>query len=112
MTITAEITQIQELNDRFRKGDHTLGHQRITEMVQALSLDNQRELFRLIRNFDRFTEGNDSHGEHDFGAVEIEGEKYFWNISYYDLKLEYGSDEPSNPAVTRRVLTIMHSSEY
>ena len=40
------------------------------------------------------------------------GEQIFWKIDYYDANLEYGSDDPSRPEVTTRVLTIMFAREY
>lgn len=106
------LSPIAQLNDRFRKGDLTLGRVCATQLVQALSREEQKVLFRLVRAFDDFTPENDSYGEHDFGSVEFQGEKYFFKIDYYDKSLEYGSDDPSNPKVTTRVLTLMHSSEY
>ena len=57
--------------------------------------------------FGDFTPDNDPHGEHD-----IAGERYLFKIDYYDRDLEFGSEEPSNPDVTTRVLTIMHVSNY
>jgi hypothetical protein len=112
MTITETATTIANLNDRFRKGDRTLGKHTASVLVNALTSEQQQELTRLVRVFNDFTEGNDPYGEHDFGSIEFEGEKYFWKISYYDPTLEYLSEDPSDPSVTRRVLTIMHSSEY
>lgn len=109
---TTELSPIAQLNDRFRQGDHTLGQVRATQMVQALSSEDQQALFRLVRVFNEFTEDNDPWKEHDFGSVEFKGGKYFWKIDYYDKNLKYGSEDPSNPAVTIRVLTLMHSSEY
>jgi Protein of unknown function (DUF3768) len=109
---TQAATTIAELNDRFRKGDRTLGKYMSSVLVNALNSEQQQELTRLVRVFDTFTEGNDPYGEHDFGSIEFEGARYFWKISYYDQNLEYLSEDPSDASVTRRVLTIMHSSEY
>jgi hypothetical protein len=36
-------------------------------------------------------------------------QRYFWKIDYYDLAGECGSSDPANPAVTRRVLTVMRT---
>ena len=112
---TTEATQaptIAQLNDRFRQGDHTLGQVRTTPVVQALTSEEQQELFRLVRVFDDFTPGNDPYGEHDFESIEFQGDKYYFKIDYYDKSLKYGSEDPVNTAVTTRVMTIMHSSEY
>lgn len=38
--------------------------------------------------------------------------RLFWKIDLYDEQLVYGSPAPANPAVTRRVLTIMFPSDY
>ncbi len=82
----------------------------------------------LIETFDAFTEDNDPHGERDFGCVyqlgcgrwtaerprlrEDERERVFWKLDYYDRDLAGASDDAANPAITRRVLTIMLSDEY
>lgn len=68
-----------------------------------------------MRRFDAFTEDNDPHGEHDFGAFGIEGipEKIFWKIDYYaDACGTFGSEDPADPARCFRVLTIMLASDY
>jgi hypothetical protein len=56
--------------------------------------------------------GDDPYQERDFGAFDVGGERYFWKIDYYDTQLEMLSPDPSDPAVTRRVLTIMTADEY
>jgi Protein of unknown function (DUF3768) len=109
---TATATTIAELNDRFRKGDRTLGKHMASVLVNALTSEQQQELTRLVRVFDTFTEGNDTYAERDFGSVEMDGEKYFWKIDYYDTEFEYGAEDPSDPRYTRRVMTLLHSSEY
>jgi len=65
-----------------------------------------------VRAFDAFTGDNDPNGERDFGSFAICGERLFWKIDYYDQDLRYGSPDPADAAVTRRVLTIMLASEY
>ena len=47
--------------------------------------------------FDDFNEDNDPHREHDFGSFELEGEKLFWKIDYYDLAGDFGSEDPTDP---------------
>ena len=47
--------------------------------------------------FDDFSERNDPFGEHDFGAIEYEGNTVFWKIDYYDLDLMNHSPDPSDP---------------
>lgn len=59
-----------------------------------------------------FSQANDPYAEHDFGAVDVEGNRLFWKIDYYDLERKYGSPDPSNPDVTSRVMTIMTAEEY
>jgi Protein of unknown function (DUF3768) len=112
MTTTQTATMIAELNDRFRKGDRTLGKHIASVLVNALNSEQQQELTRLVRVFNDFTEGNDPHQEHDFGSVEMDSEKYFWKIDYFDSEFEYGAEDPSDPRYTRRLLTLLHSSEY
>ena len=66
----------------------------------------------LYACFDDFNADNDPHGEHDFGAFQIEHLKFFWKIDYYDKDLCYGSENPTDPDVTERVLTLMLAEEY
>jgi len=65
-----------------------------------------------VRSFDRFDGDNDPHGEHDFGASEIDRDRFFSKIDYYDPSMDGGSEDPSDPDQTTRVLTITLASEY
>ncbi|TGY88222.1 DUF3768 domain-containing protein [Marinicauda algicola] len=84
----------------------------MTGGVEALGLAFINQAIVKMRQFDRFTEDNDPHGEHDFGSFELEGERLFWKIDYYDTTLEKASPDPANPSLTTRVLTLMLASEY
>ncbi|NTC83555.1 DUF3768 domain-containing protein [Agrobacterium tumefaciens] len=108
---TAQTTRIRELNDVFRATWLT-GTVLITSGIQNLPDLTQSRIMEAVQGFAMFTPDNDPHGEHDFGAVTVEGHKVFWKIDYYDPTLQYGSEDPANPAVTKRVLTIMLAEEY
>ncbi len=69
-------------------------------------------LYAKVQAFTAFTDSNDPYGEHDFGAIEHEGQMVFWKFDYYDADLLMHSLDASDPAVTCRVLTIMLGSEY
>jgi len=103
---------IRELNDAFRTGDIAAGQWMITRGVASFGPDFVALAARAVRAFDRFTEDNDPYGEHDFGAFTLAGESLFWKIDYYDPTLSFGSDDPGDPALTRRVLTLMLAGEY
>lgn len=105
--------RIRDLNDAFRSsGSSASGQWFLTRGIQAKGADFLAAAFRAVREFDAFTPDNDPHGEHDFGSISLAGEKLLWKIDYYDQSLSYGSDDPSDPAVTRRVITVMLASEY
>lgn len=107
----AKTARIRELNDAFRS---TLsgGRVMLTDGFRALPEATQRDAIERVRTFDAFDHDNDPHREHDFLSFEIGGERLFAKIDYYDPSLEGGSEDPSNPEKTTRVLTIMLASEY
>ncbi|WP_424753252.1 DUF3768 domain-containing protein [Methylobacterium sp.] len=65
-----------------------------------------------VRGFDSFTADNDPYGEHDFGAVTVEGVKVYWKIDLFDADYDAGSELRDDLAATRRVLTILLPGEY
>lgn len=107
----AQISMIAALNDRLRQ-TYWGGKVMTTSGVNALPDEIQIQAFRAVSEFDTFTEENDPHGEHDFGKVVVAGHSFFWKIDYYDNRMECRSEDPTNPDVTTRVLTIMLTGEY
>lgn len=103
--------RIRALNDTFRKS-FVGGGVVVTRQVASLPLDKQRVLLERVRQFDQFDADHDPHGEHDFGCVELDGEKFFFKIDYYDSSLSMGSEDPSDPKITQRIMTIMRADEY
>lgn len=106
---------IRDLNNRVRAaGPATTKSVRwlLTSGVQALGPDLVSEAVRSVMAFTAFDRDNDPHGEHDFGAFSLAGERLFWKIDYYNRDLDGGSPDPANESVTSRVLTIMLTSEY
>ena len=105
---SATTLKIRELNDQLRKTLSVgLGRVIMTATVTAMDSSARHELVRKFQNF----EDNDPYGEHDFGMVEMDGQKYYFIIDYYDKNMEAGSASPEDPMVTCRVLTFMHSNE-
>jgi hypothetical protein len=104
--------RVRELNDAFRTRCEGAGTVLMTRGLAELGHDQMIRIVEAVRAFDHFTEDNDPYGEHDFGALEIDGERIFWKIDCYDLAKEAMSPNPGNPAVTHRVMTIMLASEY
>ena len=115
MALTNKQTRerIRDLNDAFRKTlDPTLGRTILTAGVSALPADVRTMAIRAVATFDGFSADNDPYGEHDFGGFELVGHKFFFKLDYYDASLEFGSDDPADPAKTTRVLTLMLAEEY
>lgn len=110
-TVLSLPSPIARINDAFRT-TFTGGRVMMTAGINALPDQTKANVLTAVRQFSDFTEDNDPQGEHDFGAFEVEGNRCFWKIDYYDLKLEGGSENPADPSVTTRVLTIMLASEY
>jgi hypothetical protein len=79
----------------------------LTSGIRAKTQDEIAEILEKVRSFDNFTTANDPYGEHDFGSFDYKGQKIFWKIDYYDLNYEYMSENPADPTITNRVLTIM-----
>lgn len=102
---------IRGLNDRLRR--FGLGGEiYLSAGIAARSDQEQYAILQLIREFEDFSPNNDPHGEHDMVFVEYRGTRIIAKIDYYDKEKKFGSEDPANPNITTRVMTIMESSEY
>ncbi|MCK1745759.1 DUF3768 domain-containing protein [Bradyrhizobium sp. 139] len=102
--------KIRGLNDSFRQTLVFGGF--LTPGLASLPIERQAQLLELVRKFDRFTPGNDPHGERDFGGIELDATWYFFKIDYYDLAGRFASPDPADPSVTQRVMIVMRADEY
>ena len=105
--------QIRALNDRLRQHLNVNdGTAIITVGVAALGDEAVARIFRAIVVYDDFCHENDPYEEHDFGAFEAEEQVIFFKIDYFDSTLSCHSDDPADPTITHRVITIMLAEEY
>ena len=103
--------RIRTLNDAFRR---TFAGGKVVMTASVASLPEMVRANALIEvsRFDNFTPDNDPHGEHDFGSFDLCGRKFFFKVDYYDPNMEFGSEDPSDPDRTTRVLTLMLAEDY
>lgn len=110
-TITPKAAAIALLNDVLRttgKGGRIM----ITSGIQARGADFVAAAVTAMRTFTDFSPDNDPYGERDCGFFEVMGEKLMFKIDYYDRNYEFGSEDPANPLLTNRVLTLLLMEEY
>ena len=103
--------RIRILNDTFRTS-LTGGSVMVTRAVAALGTEIQGEILATLRHYDDFDADNDPYGGHDFGMITAQGHEILFKIDYYDQDLVRHSPDPSDPAVTHRVLTVMLAGDY
>lgn len=109
--ISERTDRIRQLNDQVRmlktNGDiHWAG-----DLAQE-EFDLRMKVLEAVASFNAFNEGDDPHGEHDFGKVTVDGQEFYFKIDYYDPTMKFGSDDPADPAKTVRVMTLMHTRDY
>lgn len=102
---------IAQLNDTLRKTGEG-GIVVLTSGLMALPSFDPAVLQAALASYDAFDVDNDPHGERDFGDLTLFGADLLWKIDYYDKDLRYGSNDPADPDVTQRVLTVMLASDW
>ena len=111
MSERERVERIRKLNDLLRC-QNAGGRIMITAGINALCPETVRSIHTAVSAFDAFDQENDPHGEHDCATLTVEGIKVLWKIDYYDTTMSEGSEDPSDPTVTTRVLTVMRAEEY
>ncbi len=107
----APAERVRALNDELRQTGAG-GRTYLTPGVLAKGPDFVDKAMAAVRAFSDFTDDNDPWQEHDCATLDVDGEQVMFKIDYYDENLEYGSPDPADPKLTRRVLTVMLAEEY
>jgi len=109
--MNSKAERLRALNDQLRT-TFIGGTVMITKCIEAIPFAKRKRILEQVRSFAAFDAENDHHGEHDCAILEAEGERILFKIDYYDRSVRVHSPDPTDPAVTTRILTIMLASEY
>ena len=101
--------EIRRLNDALRTGESDDGIIVVTQGVQAGGEAFLHAAMAAMRSFSDFNADNDPHGEHDFGAFDVDGQRLFFKFDLYEDRSVKNADGSFGE---KRVLTIMLASEY
>lgn len=118
MDTTTATDRIRALNDALRTSTDPIGALMmngsfvITASLAAKGAPFLDHCVAAVRAFDGFTPDDDPYQEHDMAFLDVDGERIFFKVDYYDAKLEWHSPNPADPGLTRRVLTIGLADDY
>jgi hypothetical protein len=99
------VAEIRRLNTEFRttfRGGQILlspGFASLCPKIKATALQR-------VADFKDFNEENDPHGERDYGSFDHFGFEVWWKIDYYAPDMEHASENPADPAKTKRIMTV------
>lgn len=103
--------KIRQLNDACRAS--FIGCQIVLTLgIRVKSEKDVADILERVRTFKDFNKGIDPYFEHDLIVFSYNGEKIYAKIDYYDQNYRYMSENPADPTITNRVLTIMTAEEY
>jgi hypothetical protein len=103
--------RICALNDALRRCGQG-GRIMITAGLEGRGSEQIARVLATVAAFDNFSDDNDPHGEHDCAIVSVDNLQVLFKIDYFDRDLSFHSPDPSDPAVTERVMTVMLAEEY
>jgi len=96
--------EIAKRNDSLRRSIPCVSPPNLLVLTRGVASLKQMEInqtLKEVRDFNKFAKENDPWKEHDFGAFEHNGRKFFWKIDDYNGQEGYDL-----------VLTIMLAEEY
>lgn len=107
---------IARLNDRARLGLDRTARIVVTRNCLAtlgplegpLTVLNQARLMAAMR----LCQFSADSPERDLGIFAIDGHTIWVKVDYFDTALEFGSEDPADAAVTRRVVTILLPADW
>ena len=103
--------KIKLLNNNFRRS--FIGGKVLTTIgIRSKPVEDVSRILAKVRSFNKFNKANNVYGENDYGSFAFKGDVIIWKIDYYDKNYEFLSDNPADPTITNRVLTIMTAEEY
>lgn len=103
--------KIRQLNDACRAS--FIGCQIVLTLgIRMKSEKEVADILERVRTFKDFNKGTDPYFEHDYLSFDYKGEKIIAKIDYYDKDYRFMSENPADPTITNRVLTIMTAEEY
>ena len=109
--LLAENAPIRIRNDH-QRCLHRGGMVVISGGIAAMRRELWAEAISAVAKFEAFTPDNDPYGEHDCAVVAAGALSVIFKIDYFDPTLLHHSDDPTDPNLTRRVMTIMRTEEY
>ena len=102
---------IRDLNNKLRS-TFTGGRILTTIGIRSKPVEDVSRILAKVRSFNKFNKSNNVYGENDYGSFAFKGDVIIWKIDYYDKNYCFMSENPADPTITNRVLTIMTGEEY
>jgi hypothetical protein len=102
---------IARLNDALRKNGEG-GTTVMTRSVLNLKGFDAGAVRAALAAYEDFDADNDPHGERDFGDLTLFGADLLWKVDYFDVGLRFGSNDPADSKLTKRLLTVMLAEDW
>ncbi len=106
-----KLAEIRRLNDEFRttfRGGEIV----LTASVAELPDMVKATVLQMVAEFKDFNEENDPFEEHDYGSFDHCNREFFFKIDYWFPDINIRSEDPADPTVTKRVLTVGLSIDW